>query len=150
MPDDADDEDLDRARRIEERRSSRGRSRGQSERSQASQASNTHNSTEDSVSSDSSQTSNTQDNDKKSQGSQMSETAETNNSSAVRDQTHVAMYLDDELAEELDIRFHELQMRYRREHGEKMQKNRDFYPALARSAINGTGLLEELGLEDDE
>ena len=34
--------------------------------------------------------------------------------------------------------------------GEKIQKNRDFYPALARAAINNTTIEEELGLDGED
>jgi hypothetical protein len=58
------------------------------------------------------------------------------------------MYLDPELVEELDLRFDELNLQYRRENGEKMQKNTEFYPAMVRAAINNTTIEAELGLED--
>jgi hypothetical protein len=56
------------------------------------------------------------------------------------------MYLEEGLAGDLDLRFQELRLQYQREHGEKIQKNRDFYPALARAAINNTTVEDELGL----
>lgn len=86
------------------------------------------------------------------QTSQMDESDQSNeaNQTPVREQTHVAMYLDDDLAEQLDLRFDELALQYRREHGEKLTKNGEFYPALARAAINDSTVREELGLADDE
>ena len=43
-----------------------------------------------------------------------------------------------------------MSLEYRREHGEKMTKNGDFYPALAEAAINDTTLREELGLANTD
>jgi len=96
---------------------------------------------ERSETSDSSQASNTSVRDEKDKSSQENQTS-------VRDQTHVAMYLQEDLADDLDIRFDELALEYRREHGEKMTKNGEFYPALARAAINDTTLRDELGLTE--
>ena len=59
------------------------------------------------------------------------------------------MYLEESLAEDLDLRVDELQLAYRKEHGEKMTKNGEFYPALARAAINDTAVTEELGLDTE-
>ncbi|WP_143095544.1 HNH endonuclease signature motif containing protein [Halopelagius inordinatus] len=68
---------------------------------------------------------------------------------SVREKTHVAMYFDQELADDLDLRFDELNLEYRREHGEKMTKNGDFYPALVRSVVNDTTVRKELGLDSE-
>ena len=40
------------------------------------------------------------------------------------------MYLDEGLAGEFDLFYKQLAIRYEREHGEELQKNRDFYPAV--------------------
>ena len=68
--------------------------------------------------------------------------------SGVREKQGVTMYLDPELVEDLDFRFDELNLHYRREHGEKMQKNTEFYPAMVRAAINNTTIEDELELKD--
>lgn len=65
----------------------------------------------------------------------------------VREKRGVTMYLPDELVDDLDFRFDELNVQYRREHGEKMEKNKDFYPAMVRATINNTTIEAELDLE---
>ncbi|MDL0135107.1 HNH endonuclease [Halobacterium salinarum] len=66
----------------------------------------------------------------------------------MKDLQHVAMYLDEELADDLDTRFKELDLKYKKVHGEGIEKNRDFYPAVARATINNTTVEEELGLDE--
>ena len=122
----------ERADRVRNLREDRQRSRGRDENSQTDEMSET---------SDRSQASNTSVSDEKDKSSQKNQTS-------VRDQKHVAMYLEEDLADDLDMRFDELALEYRREHGEKMEKNTDFYPALARAAINDTTLRDELGLTE--
>lgn len=121
--------DEDRADRISRRR----RDRDESQTDDTSQASNTDNPSGVDDSGDGIQTDDS------------NNTAVTSGT-AVRDQTHVAMYLPEDLADDLDLRFDELNLEYRKEYGEKMTKNGEFYPALARAAINDTTLREELGL----
>lgn len=130
------DESIDRAERINERRSDRSQSaRGRAR-------------------SDNSETDNTQqaDNSSESDNSkQMDSTTRTPNSdeTPVREKKHVPMYLTEEKAEDLDMYFEELSLRYRREHGESLQKNRDFYPALVEALTEGKDIETVLGLSDD-
>lgn len=56
------------------------------------------------------------------------------------------LYLDDELAKEVDLTFDELALQAKRD-DEDLKKNRDFYPAVFRAALNETSITEELGLE---
>lgn len=65
---------------------------------------------------------------------------------SVRDRPSVLMYLPPELREELDVRFDELNAEYRREHGEPLGKNRDYYPAVVRAGLTGEPLEELLEL----
>lgn len=65
---------------------------------------------------------------------------------SVRDRPSVLMYLPPELREELDIRFDELNAEYRREHGEPLGKNRDYYPAVVRAGLTGEPIEELLDL----
>lgn len=58
------------------------------------------------------------------------------------------MYLPDDLVDDLDFRFDELNVKYRRKYGKKMEKNKDFYPAMVKSTINNTTIEEELGLTE--
>lgn len=65
---------------------------------------------------------------------------------AVRDRPSVLMYLPPDVREELDVRFDELNAEYRREHGEPLGKNRDYYPAVVRAGLTGEPLEELLEL----
>jgi hypothetical protein len=82
---------------------------------------------------------------------QPSETASTSKTSesettSVKERPSVLMYLPDELHGELDIRFDELNARYKREHGEPLEKNRDYYPAVVKAALEGEDLEDVLDL----
>ena len=77
-----------------------------------------------------------------------SETAErSEKSETVKDRPNINMYLPADVVEEMQIRFDELNARYRRTHGEAMEKNRDFYPAVIQAGITGEPIEELLDLE---
>ncbi|VTT86320.1 hypothetical protein DM2_2358 [Halorubrum sp. DM2] len=57
------------------------------------------------------------------------------------------IYLPDDVVDDLDIRYSEVNVEWQREHGEQLPKNERFYPALIRAAINETSIEEELGLD---
>ena len=65
---------------------------------------------------------------------------------SVRDRPSVLMYLPPELREELDVRYDELNAEHRREHGEPLGKNRDYYPAVVRAGLTGEPVEELLDL----
>ena len=65
---------------------------------------------------------------------------------SVKDRPSVLMYLPEELHTELDIRFDELNARYKREHGEALEKNRDYYPAIVKAGLEGTDIEDILDL----
>lgn len=65
---------------------------------------------------------------------------------SVRDRPSVLMYLPPSLREELDVRYDELNARHRREHGEPLGKNRDYYPAVVRAGLTDEPLEELLDL----
>lgn len=82
---------------------------------------------------------------------QPSETASTSKTSesettSVKERPSVLMYLPGDLHGELDIRFDELNARYKREHGEPLEKNRDYYPAVVKAALEGEDLEDVLDL----
>lgn len=56
---------------------------------------------------------------------------------SIKDRPSVLMYLPEELHTELDIRFDELNARYKREHGRPLEKNRDYYPAVVKASLEG-------------
>ena len=87
--------------------------------------------------------------------SEMSSTTETvereetpENEETIRERKNVNMYLPETDVQEMQIRFDELNARHRRVHGRAMEKNRDYYPAIIRAALNDTTLEEELELEE--
>ncbi|TKX43733.1 HNH endonuclease [Halorubrum sp. ARQ200] len=57
------------------------------------------------------------------------------------------IYLPDDVVDNLDIRYSEVNVEWQREHGEQLPKNERFYPALVRAAINETTIEAELGLD---
>lgn len=60
------------------------------------------------------------------------------------------LYLDPELYRELDLTFEELKLRYRREHDDKLQKNKDFYAGLLRLGLAELGDVRERDLDELE
>jgi len=58
------------------------------------------------------------------------------------------IYLPDDVVDDLDIRYSEVNVAWQREHGEQLPKNERFYPALVRAAINETSIEDELGIAD--
>jgi hypothetical protein len=76
--------------------------------------------------------------------SQTEKQAETDHTGNVRDRPSVLMYLPDDLHSKLDLRFDELNLEYKREHGEALQKNRDFYPAVIEAALEGKDIKDVL------
>ncbi|MDS0301399.1 hypothetical protein NDI76_21965 [Halogeometricum sp. S1BR25-6] len=76
---------------------------------------------------------------KKSKTDMQSETAQPDELS-VKDRPSVLMYLPEDIRQELDIRFDELNAKYKREHGEALEKNRDYYPAVIRAGLEGKDL----------
>ena len=66
----------------------------------------------------------------------------------VRERKNVNMYLPESLVDKLQLRYSELNVEWRRQHGEDMPKNEEFYPAVIRSSLSETSIKEELGLEE--
>lgn len=64
----------------------------------------------------------------------------------VRERPSVLMYLPPDVREELDVRYDELNARYRREHGEQLGKNRAYYPAVVHAGLTGEPLEDLLEL----
>jgi hypothetical protein len=91
--------------------------------------------------------------DSRSASSTSAETAESDAGSSsetdeesVKDRPSVLMYLPEETRRELDIRFDELNARHKREHGEPLEKNRDYYPAVIRAGLEGERIEDVLEL----
>jgi hypothetical protein len=85
--------------------------------------------------------------------SKTSKTGESDNSSktsksnkTIRSRKNINMYLPEQLVDELQLRYSELNVEWRREHGEDMPKNAEYYPAVIRASLNDTTVAEELDL----
>lgn len=85
--------------------------------------------------------------------SNTSKTGESDNSSktsksneTIRSRKNINMYLPEQLVDELQLRYSELNVEWRREHGEDMPKNAEYYPAVIRASLNDTTVAEELDL----
>ncbi|MGN8219614.1 hypothetical protein ACTG0T_14930 (plasmid) [Halococcus morrhuae DSM 1307] len=64
----------------------------------------------------------------------------------VKDRPSVLMYLPEDLHTELDIRFDELNARYKREHDQPLEKNRDYYPAVIKASLEGKDVKDILDI----
>lgn len=71
----------------------------------------------------------------------------SNDRPSTKDKTALTMYLSDEQVDTLDLQFQELNLEYRREHGEKLQKNADFYPAVLEAAFSDRTVREVLEID---
>ncbi|WP_126665219.1 hypothetical protein [Haloterrigena salifodinae] len=99
------------------------------------------------------ETTETADTSKMQQSTQTEESSENSKgeggSETVRERRNVNMYLPDDLVDDLQLRYSELNVKWRREHGDDLPKNGEFYPAAIRAALNETSIEEELGLDDE-
>jgi len=75
------------------------------------------------------------------------ESEETDEGETVRERKNVNMYLPEGLVGDLQLRYSELNVEWRRRHDEDMPKNDEFYPAVIRSALGDASIEEELGLD---
>lgn len=64
----------------------------------------------------------------------------------VKDRPSVLMYIPEELYRRLDIRFDELNLKYKKETGNGLQKNKDFYPAVIKAGLEGKKVEDVLDL----
>jgi len=55
---------------------------------------------------------------------------------SVKDRPSTLMYLPEPIHRDLDLTFDEVNLTYRREYGEKLEKNRDYYPLVAIYGID--------------
>lgn len=96
-----------------------------------------------------SNTSKTSKSEETSEMSKSSTTTESEESSGtVRERKNVNMYLPETLVDDLQLRYSELNVEWRRRHGEDMPKNEEFYPAAIRAALGESSIEEELGLDE--
>ena len=97
--------------------------------------------------SEASNTSKTSKRQKTTKMSKSEKTAESEESSGtVRERKNVNMYLPEGLVDDLQMRYSELNVEWRRRHGEDMPKNDEFYPAAIRAALGESSIEEVLGL----
>jgi flagellar biosynthesis GTPase FlhF len=139
----------------EDERASRLRKRREKTREVAEQVEESDQSemSESSKTSKTSKMSETAESDKPSKSAEPSEQSETDESdqASVREEyTGVYMYLPEDLRDELNLRFDELNLQYKREYGTSLEKNRDFYPAVIRAALEGREIDDVLdGLQNE-
>ena len=99
--------------------------------------------------SDTSNTSKTSKTSKMSKNEMNAESEENRESSGtVRERKNVNMYLPETLVDDLQLRYSELNVKWRRQHGEDMPKNEEFYPAAVRAALEESSIEEELGFDE--
>ena len=55
----------------------------------------------------------------------------------IKERPSVLMYIPEELYRRLDIRFDELNLQHKKETGNSLQKNKDFYPAVIKAGLEG-------------
>lgn len=84
-------------------------------------------------------------NDKTAENSQSDKTSKSEKT-GVKKRPSVLMYLPEELRNELDFRFDELNAKHKREHGEGIEKNRDYYPAIVEAGLTGQDVEDVLEL----
>jgi hypothetical protein len=65
---------------------------------------------------------------------------------SVKDRSSVLMYLPEDIHSDLDIRLDELNAQYRREHGEALEKNRDYYLAVVEAGLERKDIKDILDL----
>jgi len=70
----------------------------------------------------------------------------TESEKPIKDRESVLMYLPSDLRSELDIQFDELNAKHKRKHGEGLEKNRDYYPAVIQAGLTGKDLEEILDI----
>ncbi len=80
------------------------------------------------------------------QTNELEQSEEKAESGSVKDRPSVLMYLPEEIHEELDIRFDELNAKHKRAHGEKLEKNRHYYPAIVKAGLEGSDVEEILDI----
>jgi len=100
-------------------------------------------------SSKTSKTSKTHTREKTAETEKSEKSDETAESNGVRERRNVNMYLPDGLVDDLQLRYSELNVQWRREHGEDLPKNDEFYPAVIESSLQDTTIEKELGLADE-
>lgn len=80
------------------------------------------------------------------QNSDSAKSDRTESEEPIKDRENVLMYLPSDLRSELDIQFDELNAKHKRKHGEGLEKNRDYYPAVIQAGLTGKDLEEILDI----
>lgn len=80
------------------------------------------------------------------QNSDSAKSDRTESQESIKDRENVLMYLPSDLRSELDIQFDELNAQHKRKHGEGLEKNRDYYPAVIQAGLTGKDLEEILDI----
>lgn len=88
----------------------------------------------------------TTDNTEENQNSDSAESDRTESEEPIKGRENVLMYLPSDLRSELDIQFDELNAKHKRKHGEGLEKNRDYYPAVIQAGLTGKDLEDILDI----
>lgn len=68
----------------------------------------------------------------------------------MHDRKNVNIYLPDELVEDLQLRYAELNLEYRRKRGEDLPKNQVFYPAVIQAVLGESTIRESIDALEDK
>jgi hypothetical protein len=88
----------------------------------------------------------TEQSDKTAQTDELEQSEKRAKSESVKDRPSVLMYLPEGIHQELDIRFDELNAKHKRAHGEKLEKNRHYYPAIVKAGLEGSDVEDVLDI----
>jgi hypothetical protein len=81
--------------------------------------------------------------------SEESTESEETSGGTVRERKNVNMYLPGEQVSDLQMRYSELNVQWRREYDEDLPKNDQFYPAVIQAALEGTSIEEQLPIDEE-
>lgn len=80
--------------------------------------------------------------------SDASNTPSTQETTPLRDRPTKLLYLEEELKDDLELAFDELNLRYKRDRGEELQENNDWWPVLLRIGYEAIGDVRDVDLEE--
>ena len=81
--------------------------------------------------------------------SEKSTEGEETSGGTVRERKNVNMYLPGDQVSDLQLRYSELNVQWRREYDEDLPKNDQFYPAVIQAALKGTSIEEQLPIGEE-
>ena len=79
--------------------------------------------------------------------SKASNTPQADDATPLRDRPTKLLYMEEAFKEELELAFDELNLRYKRERGDELHQNEDWWPVLLRIGFEAIGDVREVDLE---